>query len=409
MFNINDYKYDTKNCSIEIGGESMMFHCHHYLTNLQKTIYDAEYIDGFMLMASCAADSLKYQLTNLCEGLDIKESKQLAQDIYKTFGNGLIDLSSMNEDGVTLTTTKSILSKTWQMQFGESQKPVDPYTTGFIAAAYAVIYKKNLKDIHISQTTEIASGDAFNTHIVKLGDGNITLYPPKKEVAFKKIEMPKSSWENAELITQTFSNANQNFVGNEEGYIPGFGVYLVCNQSDYVNRVQFEFLKAVQEVAGEYGATLATELLMQAGLACGIFTLGGIMSSPEWEAAVKPYLTCKEDWAHAAIALSNNMGWGYQIITEISKEKMVFRNYTSFEDYSYLRMYGQSETLIHTANSGGAGAMLPLLYNTELVETGKINTIEVFEEMRKSKFGYKTVRTEGIANGGEYLEMEVTL
>lgn len=408
MFDVNDYKYDTKNCSIEIGGESMMYHCHHYLTNLQKTIYDAEYIDGFMLMASCAADSVKYQLTNLCKGLSIKASKQLAQDIYKTFGNGLIDLSPMTEEGIKLKTTKSILSKTWQMQFGESKKPVDPYTTGFIAAAYAVIYKKDLKDLHISQTTEMASGDVFNIHSVRLGEGNITPYPPKKDVAFKKIEMPKSRWEHADLITNTFSNANQNIVGNEEGYIPAFGVYVVCNQSDYINRVQFEFMKAVEKVAGEYGATLASELLMQAGLACGVFTLGGIMTSPEWEAAVKPYLTCKEDWAHAAIALSNNMGWGYQIITEISEDKMVFRNYTSFEDYSYLRMYGKSDIIVHTANSGGWGAILPLLFSTDLVETGKINTIEVFEEIRKFKFGYKTVRTQGIANGGEYLEIVVT-
>ncbi len=409
MFNINDYKYDVDNCYIEIGGESMMYHCHHYLTNLQKTVYDAEYIDGFMLMASCAADAVQHQLSNLCEGLSVEESKEVAQDTYKVFGNGLVDLSSMNEDGVELTTTKSILSKTWQMQFGESQKPVDPYTTGFLAAAYAVIYKKDLKDLHITQTTEMASGDAFNTHSIRVGDGNLTLYPKKSKVAFRQISKPKSSWEHADLITKTFSGANQNFIGNEEGYIPGFGVYVVCNQSDYINRVQFEFMKAVEEVTGEYGVTLASELLMQAGLACGFFTLGGIMSSPEWEGAVKPYLKTTEDWAHAAIALTNNMGWGYQVITEISKEKMVFRNYTSFEDYSYLKMYGKSDHIVHTANSGGWSSIQPLLYNSDLVETGKIDTITMFEEVRKSKFGYKTIRTKGIANGDDYLEVEVVL
>jgi len=409
MFNINEYEYDSQNCYLEIGGESMMYHCHHYLTNLQKTIYDAEYLDAFMLMASCAADAVQYQLANLCEGLSIEESKQVAQESYKVFGNGLVDLSFMNENGIELTTTKSISSKTWQMQFGESNKPVDPYTTGFLAAAYAVIYKKDLKDLHIAQTTEMASGDAFNTHIIKLGEGNITLYPKKSKIQFNHIPKPKSMWEHADLITKTFSNAHKNFVGNEEGYIPGFGVYVINNQSDYVNRVQFEFMKAVENVAGEYGLTLASELLMQAGLACGFFTLGGIMSSPEWEGAVKPYLTSKEDWAHAAIALTNNMGWGYQVITEISKEKMVFRNYNDFEDLSYMKMYGKSDHMIHTANSGGWSSIQVLLYNTELVETGKIDTKKIFEEVRRSKFGYKTILTKGIANGDNYLEMEVVL
>jgi hypothetical protein len=148
---------------------------------------------------------------------------------------------------------------------------------------------------------------------------------------------------------------------------------------------------------------------MQAGLACGFFTLGGIMSSPEWEGAVKPYLKTEEDWAHAAIALTNNMGWGYQIITEISKEKMVFRNYNDFEDLSYLKMYGESDTIVHTANSGGWSSLQVLLYESDLVESGKIDTKAMFEEVRKSKFGYKTIRTKGIANGDNYLEMEVVL
>jgi hypothetical protein len=348
-------------------------------------------------------------LQNLCAGLSVEESKSVAQESYKVFGNGLIDLSAMDEHGVKLTTTKSILSKTWQMQFGKSKKPVDPYTAGFLAAAYAVIYQKELKDIRVHQVTEMASGDAFNTYSIKIGEGNLTLYPPKSNIVFMQTPKPKSSWEHAETITKTFANAHKNFVGNEEGYIPGFGVYVVNNQSDYINRVQFEFLKAVENFAGDYGITLASELLMQAGLACGFFTLGGIMSSPEWEGAVKPYLKTKEDWAHAAIALTNNMGWGYQIITEISKEKMIFRNYNDFEDLSYLKMYGKSDTIVHTANSGGWSSLQVLLYESDLVETGKIDTITMFEEVRKSKFGYKTIRTKGIANGDEYLEIEVVL
>ena len=409
MFDITKYEYDKEHCNIAIGGEMMTFHCHHYLTSLQKTLYDAEYMDGFMMMASCSADSVYYQLSNLCQDLDINDSKKVAQDIYKTFGNGLIDLTAMDENGAKIKTTKSILSKTWMIQFENSDRPVDPYATGFIAAAYAVIYKKELKDLNISQTTEMASGDAFNTHVVKLGEPNITLYPEKTEIKYTTISKPKSKWEHAQIVTDTFANAHKNFVGNEEGFIFGFGVYVVNTQVDYINRVQFEFMHAVKDFAGDYGITLAGELLMQAGYACGFFTLGGIMTSPEWEGAVKPYLKTKEDWIYAMIALTNNMGWGYQYIAEISEEKMIYRCYESFEDLSYLSMYGKSKEFTHWANSGGWSSIMPIIYKSNIVETGELDTFEMYEKVRKSKLGYRTTRTKGISCGDEYIEMEVSI
>ncbi len=148
---------------------------------------------------------------------------------------------------------------------------------------------------------------------------------------------------------------------------------------------------------------------MEAGFACGFFTLGGIISSPEWESAVKPYLKKTEDWIYACIALTNNMGWGYQYIVEVSKEKMIFRNYSSFEEHSYLKMYGKSKTFTHWANAGGWSSIMPLIYNSDITETGKVDFIRMYDEVRKSKFGYRTIRTKGVTCGDKYIEMEVSL
>ncbi|KIM13152.1 MAG: hypothetical protein KU38_00325 [Sulfurovum sp. FS08-3] len=409
MFNINDYPFDEEHNYLEIGGEAMIFHCHHYITNLQRTILDAEYIESSRFLIGSAADSLYYQLSNLCKGLSVDESKKMAQDIYKCFGYGLIDLSSMDESGCTLTTTKSFFSKTWEMKFGRSKKPVDYYTSGFLAAAYAVIYNKELKNIQAMQTTCMACGDETNTHIIKLGECNFDIYPPKQPVRFKDVPKLKIDWEHEQTITNAFLGAHATMVGNEIGLIPAFGVYLVRNQSDYVNRLQFEFVHQMRQVAGEYGTTLAGELLMEAGYACGFFTYGGIMTSPEWEGAVKPYLKTKEDWIKALASLVNTMGWGYHTAIELSQQKAVFRNYNDFEDLSYMRMYGNSEYPVHWANSGGFTGLMQLVYNTDLVHGKKIETEEGFRAMRRSKEGYKTKMTKGISCGDDFLEVEVYL
>ncbi len=409
MFNVNNYKFDEKHNYMEIGGEAMVFHCHHYITNLQRTILDAEYIDSKLFLIGSAADSLYNQLRNLCEGLSVEESKRMAQDIYKTFGYGLLDLSEMDENGARLTASSSFFSKTWLEKFGESSKPVDYYTSGFLAAAYAVIYKKELKDIFADQLECMACGATQNVFEVKTGESNFATYPKKQATVFNETPKVKIDWEHADAITTAFLGAAPSLVGSEDGIISAFGVYLVRNQSDYVNRLQFEFAREMTKVAGEYGVTLAGELLMEAGHACGFFTYGGIMTSPEWEAAVKPLLKSKEDWIKALAALVNAMGWGYHTAIELSEAKAVFRNYNDFEDLSYVRMYGKNDYPIHWANSGGFTGLMQLIYNTDIVNGEKVKTEEGFREMRRAKVGYKTKMTKGISCGDDFLEVEVYL
>lgn len=278
-----------------------------------------------------------------------------------------------------------------------------------MTATYAVIYNKELKDIHTQQTTCMACGDAFNTYIVQLGECNFTLYPPKAPVEFKKVEKLKMDWEYEQAITEAFLGTHTTMVGDDEGLISAFGVYLVRTQSDYVNRLQFEFEKAIVEVAGEYGSTLAGELLMEGGHTCGFFTYGGIMTSPEWNEVVKPYLKSQEDWIKGFVALANAFGWGYHTIVELSRERAVFRNYNDFEDLSYMRMYGKSEQPIHWANSGSLTGLMQLVYNTELIHGERIETEESFREMRRSSVGYKTNMRRGVSCGDDYMEVEIYL
>jgi len=407
MFDIHQYKFDEEHNCLDVAGEAMIFHCHHYINYLQRSILDAEYIDSRPFLIGSAADSVYHQLKNLCEGLDVDSSKRMAEEVYKAFGYGLIDLTPMTADGVELQSVKSFFSKTWPMKFGKSEKPVDYYTTGFLAAAYAVIFDRSLAEIEAEQTTCMACGDKINTHVIRPGTGNFATYPPKKPTQFKDVPKLNLDWEHESDVTNAFLGAHAHFVGNEEGYIPAFGVFIVRNQSDYVNRLQFEFMRAMSEVAGDYGETLGRELLLEAGHACGFFTYGGIMTSNEWAQAVKPYLKTREDWIKGLLSLINTMGWGYHTVVELSEDRAVFRNYNDFEDLSYARMYGTSSYPVHWANSGGFTGLMQLVYNTDLVNGNPIDTEEAFRQMRRSKVGYKTNMTKGITCGDDYLEVEI--
>jgi hypothetical protein len=409
VFDIQQYPYDSEHNALDIAGEAMVFHCHHYLNYLQRSILDADYIDSRPFLIGSAADAVYLQLAHLCRGLSTDEAKVMVAHVYKTFGYGLIDLSEMTASGLRLETVKSFYSKTWVMKFGASKKPVDYYTTGFLAAAFAVIYQQPLGQVHAEQTSCMACGDACNTHVIRPGQGNFSLYPPKQATRFSDAPKWPLNWEHEEAVTRAFVDAHLHLVGNEEGYIPAFGVYIARNQSDYINRLQFEFMLAMKQVAGEYGEKLAAELLLEAGHACGFFTYGGLMTSDEWNTIVKPFLKSREDWIKGLASIINTMGWGYHTAVEISRERAVFRNYNDFEDLSYERMYGRASQPVPWANSGGFTALMQLIYNTDLVEGVVINSEEGFRHMRRSKASYKTRMTKSIACGDDYLEAVISM
>ncbi|MET0029048.1 MAG: 4-vinyl reductase [Candidatus Thiodiazotropha sp.] len=407
MFDINNYPYDVEHNCLFVEGEAMVFHCNHYLTNLQRTILDADYIDSRLFLIGSAADAVFNQLSHLCDGMDRQTSRDTIESVYKTFGYGLIDLSDLTEQGGSVSTRKSFMSKTWAAKYGISHKPVDYYTAGFLAAAFAVMFDRPLADITVEQTHCMACGHDFNRFELDNGPANFALYPAKAETCFSNAPKVTLNWEHEKTITDAFLGAHVNFVGNEDGLIPAFGVYIVRNQSDFVNRLQFEFVRAMTQVAGDYGVTLAGELLMEAGHACGFFTYGGIMTSPEWDEVIRPLLTSKEDWIRGLISLINTMGWGYHTVTELSQASAVFRNYNDFEDLSHLRMYGTSEYPVHWANSGGFTGLMQLVYNTDLVNGERIETEQGFRRMRRSTQGYKTRMTKGISCGDDYLEVKI--
>jgi len=410
MFSYKDYPFDTKHSAFEVGGEAMIFHCNHYLCYLQRSILDADYIDSRPFLIGAAADSVYNQLLNLGKGKQTDEIKKLAEEIYKASGYGLINLDNIGENGGEVRTTSSFYSKSWLMKFGQTKQPVDYFTSGFIAAAFAVAYGLSLGDVVAAQIACMAIGDAENIHTVTKGKSNFTLYHPKKSTQFKEVEVVEIPWEHSTKVTEAFIGAHYMFVGNDDGLIPAFGVYVTRNYSDHVNRLQFEFISEMRKVAGSYGAKLGTELMLEAGHACGFFTYGGIMTSVEWNTAVKPYLKTKEDWIYGLLSLINTMGWGYHTALEVSPERSVFRNYNDFEDMSYLRMHDtQAEEPISWANSGGFTGLCHLIYKTGITDGKPVDTEEGFRQMRRSIQGYKTNLLKGIANGNDYLEVEISL
>lgn len=129
--------------------------------------------------------------------------------------------------------------------------------------------------------------------------------------------------------------------GDSDGIIEAFGVLLTNMYADFYNTLSFDYEKEVLKVTGEEMEEVVARLLIYAAQDCGVNTVGGIWSSPEWEAVVKPHVETKEDVIRGMTAVTNALGWGnWKVIEIVPFKKLVMEAYSPYEALGYVEKYG---------------------------------------------------------------------
>jgi hypothetical protein len=157
--------------------------------------------------------------------------------------------------------------------------------------------------------------------------------------------------------------------GNEQGFIPAFGVVLTRMYADYYNKISFRFERALQKALGDESSDIAAPLLVEAGHVCAFNTFGGIMESDEWAAVVQPMLDTHEDWLPGIVGVINALGWGKWKIHELkADEKLVIDIQDSYESTGYVKEFGTADRCKCYLATGGVAGLMNLLYHVDITE-----------------------------------------
>ena len=192
--------------------------------------------------------------------------------------------------------------------------------------------------------------------------------------------------------------------GNDEGLIPAFGLYLTRHSADYYNRISYgllyDFIRQASELADD-----ARELLMEAGRVCAFNTFGGIMTSVEWDAVVRPMIEAREDWVHGMVAVVNAFGWGrWQVQSLTPGERLVLRIHDGYEATGFVRDYPRADAPRCFLATGGAVGLMNLVYQGDVTTRPAFTEayyLDVFRDPRS--FRGREVRC--LAMGDPYCEI----
>jgi hypothetical protein len=181
-------------------------------------------------------------------------------------------------------------------------------------------------------------------------------------------------------------------VGNQQGLIPGFGVFVNQMPAKFWNG----FAERLTRGVGTDMIDAAEWLLVNAAHECGYHTGYGIITSEEWKAVVGPMVKGTEDVLHGAFAVFTAWGWAKSEVTKlIPGQEMVVRAYDYYEQD--VVSYGQSQRPRAYMIRGVAAAFMDLGYGGNYDATGKTG-LRTFQ----------CTQTKGIECGDEYGEFVVT-
>jgi len=182
-------------------------------------------------------------------------------------------------------------------------------------------------------------------------------------------------------------------LGNDEGMIPAFGVYVQQLPGEFWNGFARRIINTVPEDLIE----TAEGLLVKSAHECGYHTGYGIITSDEFNTIVGPMIeNAPEDILHGAFAVFTAWGWAQSEVVElVAGEKMVIRAYDYYE--SDVMLCGKTERPSAYMIRGVCGAFMDLAYGGEYDPTGESGI-----------YTFQCTQTKGIEMGDDYGEFLVT-
>lgn len=393
-----------------VGDEPMVFHCHHYNVSLQQALLDAGYLDLRPVLVGAGAEVAHHQLSRLFVQHNVRSREQRrtwVEHLYRWAGFGTIDLSSVGDSGGLVSTASSHYALGWNSRFGVSKEPVCYFASGFLAGAFAAIVDAPNGAYDVRHERCVASGSqscvfelsrrAAGYEVFKSpGVGELTNHSPHS--------VPPNSVDYEGILKAV---SGLPLVGDQQGNISAFGVYLTRHYANYYNRVSFEFLRRVTSQFGDEGRIAASALLVEAGRVCAFNTFGGIMKSSEWNALIRPSLRSQEDWVHGMVAVSNALGWGRWQVTAVSSDAAEFVVHDDYESVGYRASYGAADRPISFLAQGGVEGLMTLVYLANISEQPELNPA-FYQSVFRSQTRYHSQCKQSVAMGDRVTSFLVT-
>jgi hypothetical protein len=393
----------------------VVYHCHHFNLFLDQTVEDALGGKVSAAVRTEAAREASYELLSgltRAVGADTPaERLELARTVFAAMGHGRLEVLAGKEGGRARGEYLHY-GYSWQQKYGSvvtRRRPADMFAAGFAAAALEVAFDLPRETVASEETTCIAMRSPTCEFDLTPGEQA----SPRTRVdrtACGAVVKPTFTGQEEDRIS-TIASGLRDFTagvaGDERGLVQAFGVFVTLHLAGYYNRISYDTIKRVAEVAPKSEPVLAA-LLRESGHVCVFNTFGGIILSPEWEGMVGPVQGDVEEIVSACCAIGRALGFGHWTIGElVPNERLVLRTPSTYESGYCVTRNGVSGASRCYFLQGAALAMMQLAHRVSWRESPEL-TQEFYNDLFRRGVPWKVEETRCVCRGDEMCEAVVS-
>ena len=158
-----DHKFDPVHCRHYVNGVLSVLHCHHYATLYTQLAVDAVDFHGIEHLVDNAEDVFFEALGQYFEQngvVALDDRIEIAQQYWQAVGMGLIRFTGVGKYEVTAEMEYSHVDEGWLKKWGAGERPVNFFTTGFVAAVAALLNDRPQRSFSVRESKSLVCGDA---------------------------------------------------------------------------------------------------------------------------------------------------------------------------------------------------------------------------------------------------------
>jgi hypothetical protein len=386
-------------------------HSHHFHLFWDQTIDDVLGKAGIITRTHAAREAFHDLLEQLVVKLDVETPRdrlELASEAYAAFGLGRIILD-VTRDGGLASAEQIHHGRGWLQKYGHRirrRAPVDALTAGFAAAATEVAYDLPRESIEAEERECIATLDRRCAIHLRPG----ALAPRKGSVLYDRYEGvvgPQREGLYEDKIVEVARGLRAfagGIHGDERGLAEVFGLLLARCPSTALFRAAAEAYQQARSVSADTAA-LTRALFREASHADTFYTVGGLLSAPEWETIVGSEPSEVEDVIWGGVAIVRAFGGGHWCIEKIDpgREVVIHTPSTPESAYWMLREDKPSEGICHSTQGAVLG-LTQLAHRVPWQERPEIGP-ELYDAWYRAGPSWRIEEPRCLAKGDPYCEL----
>jgi hypothetical protein len=165
-----DFTLDNQTFRHYLNGRPVVMHSHHYLALITKLVQEMDDFGGPQILTESVEETMRAIFDDYIKNNNLSSPQDkcnVGREYFSVFGLGKMIVTG-NENGGEVRLVRSHIDEGWVKKWGNSDKPINYFACGYIAAMFGAAFDKPLNTYSVTEAASIAVGDSENKFNVKI-------------------------------------------------------------------------------------------------------------------------------------------------------------------------------------------------------------------------------------------------